>query len=155
MRYTASRGASVGAVTYRDPSGPKARWNAATLAGTDANSETWPFSTRRIEPDRSPTYNARSGPNAMPHATPRSVATVVEDPSRATRCTLPSNLDDTYNQPSGLTAIDVGFGIPETKGSRDPSGRTTNTDTGDSCPLAPLNVTYRFPSASNAGLSTW
>ena len=62
----------------------------------------------------------RRGLKAMPHATPRSVATVDTDPSGATRCTLPSKRLDTCSRPRGSMAIDVGLGSPTTNGSRDP-----------------------------------
>src|SRR5687767_9650111 len=45
--------------------------------------------------------------------------------------------------------------MSDTKGSREPSGRTTEIDTGACWPRDPLKVTYRLPSMSKTGLSTW
>jgi hypothetical protein len=111
--------------------------------------------TRKMVPDRSPTSSAPSGANASPHGTPSSVANGCGSPSAVTRYTVPSNRLETYRRPSGPNAIDVAFTMPETNGSRVPSGRTRKIETGDCWPRWPLNVTYRLPAASNAGLSTW
>ena len=56
------------------------------LAGSDAKARARPASSMRsTEPDRSPTKSAPSGPNANPHATPRSLACSDARPSASTR----------------------------------------------------------------------
>ena len=97
-----SRGANVGADTYNAPSGPNARWKAATLEGIVAKTVALPSPTRSTDPDRSPTNNSPARSNAIPQATPRSVATVSTDPLLAMRCTLPSKRLDTYRRPSRI-----------------------------------------------------
>ena len=139
MRYTASRVANVGAVTWRSPEGAIPRWNAATLGGRATNGDTSPDGvTLKIVPDRSPTNKLPVSSKAKPQATPSSAANCFRCPSASTRNTAPSKRLDTNRRPSGSRAREVGFVMPVTNGSRNPSRRSRNTDTGADSPRVPL-----------------
>ena len=139
MRYTVSRVASVGAVTWRAPSGAMPRWNAATLGGRAANDDTSPDGeTLKIVPDRSPTNSVPDSSKAKPQATPSSAANCFRCPSASMRNTAPSKRLDTTRRPRGSRAREVGLVMPVTNGSRKPSRRSLNTDTGADSPRVPL-----------------
>src|SRR4030095_4322489 len=55
----------------------------------------------------------------------------------------------------GCKATDVGCTTPDANVSRVPLERTRKIETGTSCPRVPLYVTYKLPSWSKTGLSTW
>ena len=104
-----------------------------------ANGDTSPDGAiLKMVPDRSPTNSVPASSNASPQATPSSAASCLCCPSASTRNTAPSKRLDTNNRPRGSRASEVGLVMPVTNGSRKPSRRSRNTETGADSPRVPL-----------------
>ena len=113
--------------------------NAATLAGSEAKTETLRARlTAKTVPERSPTNSVPSEANASPQAMPRSLAYTVAEPSGSSRYTTPAKRLETYSRPSGSSARHVGLTTSDENVSRVPSGRTRKIEIGTCWPRVPL-----------------